>query len=608
MLATLILCLVASLRYYAVGDFQAALPALMFRVIMLFGHFTPLCVLLLSPVLVLAMLWPHYRWILASGVLLATGIVLAVLVDTQVYQLYRFHINAGVLNLLLGGAASETFIFSRVMYVQATAIAAIVASLLTAVSVVAWRKIIRSQKRTAVPRTVGLSLATTVCAFHLVHVWADAIGHEPILEETAVLPVRYAATAKRFLRDRGWDVSVRDVAAWQGESDVSALVYPQGSLECVAPPKAPNIIFILVDSWRFDELNEEVTPRIAAFASNAMRFLDHRSGGNATRVGVFSLFYAVPGTYWHAMLRERRSPVFIDELQRLGYDIQAFRSTPITSPEFDRTVFAGVKLSRRGSDGTSPVQWDRDLTDDFLAYLERRGASTTPFFALLFYDSPHSFDVPRDRPAKFTPSASHVNHFQLHSQADPEPLRNRYRNSVHYVDGLVGEVLDSLQTRRLLDSTVVVLTGDHGQEFNDSGLNYWGHNSAYNRYQTGVPFVLHIPTLGRGAFAHRTTHFDVVPTLLRYQLGCAAPMEYFSVGRSLFDASDRHPLVLSDYADFAIVQRDRIAVVREQGLQMLGADYSEIDASLHPEVARAALEQKTRFYKRTPRNLRRRGE
>ena len=97
------------------------------------------------------------------------------------------------------------------------------------------------------------------------------------------------------------------------------------------------------------------------------RFLDHHSGGNATRIGVFSLFYAIPGTYWHQMLSERRGPVFIEELQRLRYDIQVFRSTPIYSPEFDRTVFADVQLSRRKSDGERPVQWDRDLTDDFLS-------------------------------------------------------------------------------------------------------------------------------------------------------------------------------------------------------------------------------------------------
>ena len=47
----------------------------------------------------------------------------ALLIDTQVYQLYRFHINAGVMNLLLGGAARETFDFSASMYLQATAIA-----------------------------------------------------------------------------------------------------------------------------------------------------------------------------------------------------------------------------------------------------------------------------------------------------------------------------------------------------------------------------------------------------------------------------------------------------------------------------------------------------
>jgi membrane-anchored protein YejM (alkaline phosphatase superfamily) len=97
--------------------------------------------------------------------------------------------------------------------------------------------------------------------------------------------------------------------------------------------------------------------------------------------------------------------------------------------------------------------------------------------------------------------------------------------------------------------------------------------------------------------SHRTTHFDVVPTLMREYLGCSADPATFSVGRSLTEPGGRDPLVFSEYADFAIVQQDRIAVVREHGMQIFGPDYAELDVALDPAVARAALEQKMRFYK-----------
>src|SRR5690606_2825280 len=129
------------------------------------------------------------------------------------------------------------------------------------------------------------------------------------------------------------------------------------------------------------------------------------------------------------------------------------------------------------------------------------------------------------------------------------------------------------------------------------GLNYWGHGSNYTRYQTGVPMLLYVPGGKPDVVRHRTTHFDVAPTLLRDHLGCTSPFATYSVGRSLFDPSSRDPLVLAEYSDFAIVQRDRIALVREHGLEMLSPEYFEIEAALEPAIAQAALEQKTRFFK-----------
>jgi uncharacterized protein len=597
LLATTLFCLGISMRYFAVEQFDSSMSALFFRAVMLIAHLAMLCAIFLSPVLLIAMLLPRPRWAIALGAMLASLIVAVSLIDTQVYQLYRFHLNAGVMNLLFGGAASETFVFPGLMYAQALAIAVAIVVVMTMTALVLWRHVIRTRAQPIFSRAMAGLIALCILSFHLIHAWADAVAYEPVLEQTAVLPLRYAATAKRFLRARGVEVQTRQAMSLSEQSDSTALSYPLRPLQCRQPAKPLNIVFIVIDSWRFDEMNERVTPQIAAFAGESTRFLNHHSGGNATRIGVFSLFYSIPGTYWHQMLREQRSPVFIDELQRQQYDIQVFRSAPIYSPEFDRTVFANLQLSRLRSEGDGPADWDGDLTGDFLAFLRQREQSAPPFFALVFYDSPHSYEVPAGYPLEFLPSASHVNYLRLHPDTDPKPLLNRYRNSLHYVDSLVGNVLDGIRERDLLDDTIIVITGDHGQEFNDSGKNYWGHGSNFTRYQIGVPLLLYVPGRDGEVVAHRTTHFDVAPTLLTEHLGCNSSLGTFSVGRSLFDRNDRDPLVLSEYADFAILQDDRIAVVRKHGMQMFGPDYSRIDAALDPRVTRAALEQKTRFYK-----------
>jgi membrane-anchored protein YejM (alkaline phosphatase superfamily) len=591
--STLLLLVLVSSRYFSVVELDARLLSLMFRGVMLIAHFTALAAVWLMPVLVVILVWPRPRIVIPFGVLSAATLVVAALIDTQIYQLYRFHINAGVMNLLLGGAARETFVFSAEMYAQVLLIVGTVMAVLGGVGAWLWRHIDSLSQWRRLSRVTVTALIAALVSFHSIHVWADAIGYEPLLEQTEVLPMRYAATAKRLLHTLGVNTHAQFTPARAAHTR-GTLSYPLRPLTCSPPPAPPNIVVILIDSWRFDELNAHVTPNIDTFAHRATRFTDHYSGGNATRIGVFSLFYSIPGTYWHRMLAQRQAPVLIEQLSKLGYDIQAFRSAPLHSPEFDRTVFAPINSIRTRSEGDSPAARDRDLTNDFIRYLDQR-STARPFFALLFYDAPHGFDHPKDYPTAFAPSLPQVNYLKLHRGTDPKPLLNRYRNSLHYVDSLVGEALATLKGRELLDDSIVIVTGDHGQEFNDSGQNYWGHASNFTRFQTGVPLVVFAPDLPPRVYSHRTTHFDVMPTLMRDYLGCDDPFAVYSVGRSLFEPGGRETIVMSEYADFAIKHADHTAIVREQGLELRDANHVEIHERLDPKVIDAALEQKTRF-------------
>ncbi|MGH8178661.1 MAG: DUF3413 domain-containing protein [Steroidobacter sp.] len=598
--ATTALGLLIATRYYIATDLDAAPFTLLFRGVMLLAHFGTLSALLLSPLLLLIVLAPRPAMVIPLGAACSALILGALLVDTQVYLLYRFHINAGVLNLLLGGAARETFVFPGVMYVQAAGAALALLVVQAAVAYLCWRVVQAQPRRSAITRAYAAGLIAAIAGFHVTHIWADAAAFEPLLEQTDVLPLRYAATAKRALRHLGVQVSSDPAFASSARQDRNGLAYPLRPVKCGTTAAAPNIIVIMIDSWRFDALSAGVTPNIERFARRSVRFEDHYSGGNATRIGVFSFFYSIPGTYWHRMLAERQGPVFIEQLLQQGYDARVFRSAPLFSPEFDRTVFARLDSVRMRSEGAGPADWDRDLTDDFVSFLDSR-SNASPFFAFLFYDSPHTFQLPGDYPLAFQPSAEHVNYFTLNEGAEAQAIVNRYLNSVHYVDSLVGEALDAIEARGLLDNSVIVITGDHGQEFNDNGRKYWGHGSNFTRYQTGVPLVLYAPELAPTVEQHRTTHFDVMPTLMSKYLGCAAPFSDYSVGRSLFEAGGRETVLMSEYTDFAIVQPDLIAVVRRQGMDVLSPEYAEIEGGvLAPEAIRLALEQRSRFYKSAP--------
>lgn len=594
-LSTVLLASLVSIRYFAVADLDFSAALLLFRGAMLTSHFTLLSSLLLLPILLLLLLWPQPKVIVPVGAFYVTLILCALLIDTQVYHLYRFHINAGVMNLLFGGAAAETFVFPPDMYVEAAMIFLGVLAAVAALTVAAWKYVRKGPPRVSLRGpAISVAVACTL-GFHGVHVWADAVAHRSIVEQTEVLPFRYAATAKRMLRRWGFEVRTGSTMVASTDDD-DGLSYPLRPLSCSARESAPNIIFIVVDSWRFDAVGPEVTPNLHAFSEKTLRFQDHYSGGNATRIGVFSLFYGIPGTYWHRMLAEQRRPVFIEQLLERNYELAVLRSAPLYSPEFDRTIFAGIPNVRMRSKGGRPYEWDRDLTTEFKAFLERRERDK-PFFAFLFYDSPHSFDMPDDYPVPFRPNGKRVNYLDLHGLKDARPFLNRYLNSVHYVDSLMGEVFAAIEAHGLLDNSVVLITGDHGQEFNDANQGYWGHGSNFTRWQTGVPFMLYGPGLEPHVYTHRTSHFDVVPTLLRTYFGCDSPAPDYSVGKSLFEPGGRDVLLMSEYADFAIVQPNMIAVVREHGMNLVDANNVKLkDAQLPHHAISTALEYKRRFY------------
>ncbi|NOX76855.1 MAG: sulfatase-like hydrolase/transferase, partial [Gammaproteobacteria bacterium] len=358
-----------------------------------------------------------------------------------------------------------------------------------------------------------------------------------------------------------------------------------------------NILYIVVDSWRFDTLTAQAAPNIFRFGQHSLVFDNHYSTANSTRTGVFSLFYGLPGTYWHAMLAEQRGAVFINQLQKQDYQLGIFASAKLYSPEFDRTVFAQVPDLRTRSIGSSPQQRDRNITEEFLGFLDHRDPQK-PFFGFLFYDSPHGYDFPPDYPLPFQPSWDAVNYVALNNDFDRTPFFNRYRNSVNYVDSLAGRVLDRLKTDGLLDNTVVLITGDHGQEFNDNGLNYWGHNSNFSPWQTRVPLVLHWPGKTPQHVTHQTSHFDLSPTLMRDLLGCDNPPQDYSSGKHLLDGQPGPYLLMSNYNQFAVMEAQRITVVDEFGnVDVMDQRYRPIpDAQLPNALMLSVMQEMGRFY------------
>jgi membrane-anchored protein YejM (alkaline phosphatase superfamily) len=142
---------------------------------------------------------------------------------------------------------------------------------------------------------------------------------------------------------------------------------------------------------------------------------------------------------------------------------------------------------------------------------------------------------------------------------DPEYYLNDYRNSIHYVDALVGEIVQQLESLGALANTVIIVTTDHGEEFNDNKANYWGHGSNFTQYQTRVPLIIYLPDKEPQRITHATSHIDIAPTLLQDFFGCTSNIRDYSNGRNLFaKQTGLRPLVIGSYFNHALIIEDSV--------------------------------------------------
>ena len=130
-----------------------------------------------------------------------------------------------------------------------------------------------------------------------------------------------------------------------------------------------------------------------------------KSGGNATRFGVFGMLYGLHGSYWFPFLGARRGPVLIDELATAGYEFGIFGSASMNYPELRATAWAAIPDNVHDQfPGTEPWQRDEEAGAALIEFLEARPVDSAPFFSFLLLDSPHqTYSYPPER-APFQPA------------------------------------------------------------------------------------------------------------------------------------------------------------------------------------------------------------
>lgn len=605
-LLTSALCGLISLNYFRQFSIDFSGEGRIYAFCTMFGHFA---------------MWGAAAWLIfclpwalafprkpvAAGISVCAGTLgLAVVaLDTFVFGLYRYHVyNGFVLDLIFGDGAAGIFTFTAgqfaLMIFGVLAIAAACVGLWFAARFLAARR--RGNK--ALGLGGGLLLAM-LAASHLMHAYYSANGSRSVYQIAEVYPGHFPLTANRFLIRHGF-VDPEKVREKIRLNAGSALDYPRAPL---VPAQAPtkNILVIFLDSWNFRTFDPEVMPNVCEFARGAQVFTEHYSGDHGTRTGVLSFFLGIPGLYFNAVRDGGVSSAFVDVLLKNNYETAVYATASLANPPFTRTAFANVpaeSLRYSFSEGVSTAEGDARLADAWLDFTKNYtsvpAAERRPFFGFLFFDELHAMTFPKDAEKKFPTDWENPKYELLGKNTDPAPFFNLYKNDAFWLDKQLKRVFDDLRERGLLENTIVILTGDHGQEFNENGNNLWGHGSAFSEPQLKVPFILFDAALPPKTWTHWTAHYDASVTLLRNYLHCGnAPSDY-SVGKNLFDETPREWLLVGHPEQFGVIEKDRITHVKfDRSYEILDRENNYLPgAKLNVPVFQAALEQSREFYKK----------
>lgn len=493
-----------------------------------------------------------WRRRLVTGVTVGTMYFshLLLLMDAGLYHGFGFHFNFLVWNLLTtpGGFASMGLRAGTIL----TLVAGIVLLLVFHIAIMAafvWMPklrviavVLKGWRKFALAGVCLLCLLFSMFAYGYEHYMLRATP----LMAVRTIPLFQGMTMSGFLSDLGVkrpDREVMQVKANSGKYE--HLNYPANPIQRRADRPKYNVVWLACESWRADMLDPEIMPNASKFAERAVNFKNNYSGGNGTRQGVFSMFYSLYGNYWDIFLKNRRGPAFIDWLVEDQYNFKCITSAKFSYPEFDQTVFCRVPSESLYSDDNG-LTYTRDQRNvKLLTEFIRTADRNRPFMAFMFFESSHApYEFPEEAILR-KEYAKTLNYTSL-SPADGPLIKNRYINSNHHLDMRLGEVFRALDECDLWKNTVVVLIGDHGEEFYEKGR--LGHNSTFVQEQVRTPLVIHIPGVKPQVYTGMSSHLDVVPTLAPH-FGVTNPPADFSLGFNLLDpAQKRTYTIIADWS------------------------------------------------------------
>ncbi|MBI2303953.1 MAG: sulfatase [Chloroflexi bacterium] len=345
----------------------------------------------------------------------------------------------------------------------------------------------------------------------------------------------------------------------------------------------PNIIFITIDSLRADALgaygnNRAQTPHLDALAKQGVRFglditqypqTDYSHAAMFTGASPASIkdTYRTPYVLNSSDVPTKPMTTLAEILAGQGYTTAGIYSYVGLTPElsglnrgFMTYQFACLpapeqKYLERLCDGRANI-----TTDAALQWVKDKAA--TPYFLWVHYQDPHypytpppPFDTMYGPPCPDCVDGSYETIDRLGagepiSESNIARLVDLYYGETSFTDQEIGRLLENIGNARLLDNTLVIVTADHGESFNEHGL--WFHPGILYNPVARVPLIISYPeTIPGGSVVDALVRsIDIMLTIL--ELVNIPPPEQ-AEGKSLW------PLILG-----LEQESERVAILEER--------------------------------------------
>lgn len=311
----------------------------------------------------------------------------------------------------------------------------------------------------------------------------------------------------------------------------------------VTAERRPNIVFMIMESFRWDLISEEITPNLYKLKSECLVPERHYSTGTNTSSALSGLLHGLNSYYYDLLKTDVFQPIPLRILGKLGYERSFYHSTGLKFRNIQNRFFAKEFEKEFAPEvppqGEEKLATEIEMFERYVKMASKRSPSKKPFFDLVFsYGTHWSYYYPPEF-EKFKPVVEAGGRMGSARKKYALELKNRQRNAALYQDYWIGRMRAALGKKGFAN-TVWIVTGDHGEEFFEKGR--FGHTWGLNDEIVRVPLFMCFPEGKTGGYAV-SAHDDVFPTLFDY-MGVDRDLGDFMTGKSLLKYEPERDIAL----------------------------------------------------------------